>query len=155
MKRINANQILAVLIGALSIAYLIAAYRIPTFPIPRPVDSDAIPKLLGYVMLGLAVWLFFERPQAASDDAEVDGRAWIARWMPVAVTSVAIALYAATLQLLGFVLGSFLLAAGLTWYYGYRRHVANLIVALAVPLVLYLVMTRFMNIHLPRGILPF
>lgn len=155
MKRFNANQIVALVLGVLSLAYLYAAYQIPTFPIPRPIDSDRLPKLLGFIMVGLAAWLFLERPEGAHGADSDDRQRALARWMPVIVTSVAIAAYAALLQPLGFVLASFVLAAGLTWYYGYRRHLVNACVALAVPLVLYLVMTRLMTIHLPRGVLPF
>ncbi|HVL76742.1 MAG TPA: tripartite tricarboxylate transporter TctB family protein [Noviherbaspirillum sp.] len=155
MKRLNINQVLAILIAALSFAYLFEAYRIPTFPIPRPVDSDVLPKVLGFLMLGLSVWLFFERPKGAAEGEIVEERGVLERWLPVAVTAVAIAVYAGALAWLGFVLASFLLVGGLTWYYGYRRHIVNAIVALAVPLVLYLSMTRLMDIHLPAGILPF
>ncbi|WP_180682490.1 tripartite tricarboxylate transporter TctB family protein [Tepidicella baoligensis] len=151
----SANRILAVIIGLLSAAYLWAAFQIPVFPIPRPVDSDAFPKLLGVLMLGLSVWLFFEKDGAAAptEEGEAVRTPW-ERWQPVVVTSVAIAVYAFALGWMGFVLASFLLTAGLTWFYGYRRHGINAIVSLAVPLGLYLVMTRFMNIHLPAGWLP-
>ena len=151
----SANRLIALVTGILSLAYLYGAYQIPVFPIPRPVDSDAFPKLLGFLMLGLSVWLFFEREaQAPATEDDGDTRsAWV-RWQPVVVTSVAVAVYAGLLGWLGFVLASFLLTAGLTWYYGFRRHVINAVVALTVPLGLYLVMTRFMNIHLPAGLLP-
>ena len=155
MKALNANRVLGVLIAALSLAYLYAAYKIPTFPIPRPIDSDAFPKVLGFVMLALSVWLFFERPDRQDEGPVRSLSDQVRRWLPVVVTASAIAIYAATLQTLGFVLGSFLLVAGLTWFYGYRRHWVNAAVALAVPLVLYLAMTRLMTIHLPRGLLPF
>ena len=155
MKTNHSNRVLGVLIALLSLLYLVAAYRIPTFPIPRPIDSDAFPKMLGFVMLALSVWLFFERPHVDASDPQRTFGEQLRRWLPVMVTAGAIALYAGTLQWLGFVPGSFLLVAGLTWFYGYRRHAVNAIVALAVPLVLYLVMTRLMTIHLPRGLLPF
>ena len=155
----STNRILALIIGLLSLVYILAAYQIPVFPIPRPVDSDALPKLLGLLMLGLAVWLFFERPQAAEaaeeDAPETAKPGAFAKWLPVVITAVAIAAYATVLSTFGFVLASFLLTFGLTWQYGYRRHGLNAAVALAVPLGLYLAMTRLMDIHLPRGILPF
>lgn len=152
-----ANRLIAVVVALLSLAYLYGAYRIPVFPIPRPIDSDAFPKLLGFIMLGLSVWLFFEKegkaPEATDEDEQTT-TAW-QRWQPVIVTSLAVAVYAGLLAWLGFVLASFVLTAGLTWYYGYRRHVVNAVVAVSVPLFLYVVMTRFMNIHLPAGLLPF
>jgi len=153
----SANRLLALVAGVLSLAYLYGAFQIPEFPIPRPVDSDAFPKLLGVLMLGLSVWLFFEKdgtgPIGAGDDKDTRD-AWT-RWQPVVITAVAVAVYAGLLVWLGFVLASFLLTAGMTWLYGYRRHSINAVVALAVPLGLYLIMTRLMNIHLPAGLLPF
>ena len=154
MKLLNSNRILGVLLALLSLVYIVAAYRIPTFPIPRPIDSDAFPKVLGFAMLCLSVWLFFERPQGEAAEAPPMAER-LRSAMPVVVTAVAIAAYAALLDTLGFVLASFLLVGGLTAYYGYRRHVVNATVALLVPLVLYLVMTRLMTVHLPRGLLPF
>jgi putative tricarboxylic transport membrane protein len=71
------------------------------------------------------------------------------------VTAVAIAVYAGLLGVMGFVLASAALTAGLTFYYGYRRHLINAAVSVLVPLLLYVLMTRFMNIHLPAGWLPF
>lgn len=150
------NRLIALVTGILSLAYLYGAFQIPLFPIPRPVDSDAFPKLLGVLMLGLSVWLYFEKADAAPTEKDEEDlpQGW-ARWQSVVITSLAIALYAGLLAPLGFVLSSFLLTAGLIWFYGYRRHLTTAAVALAVPLVLYLAMTRFMNIHLPAGLLPF
>ncbi len=154
------NRLMAVIIGLFAAAYLWLAYQIPIFPIPRPIDSDAFPKLLGYVMLGLAAWLFFEKPEAdqaeeqSGEAAQATPLPW-AQWQPVVVTAVAIAVYAGLLGVMGFVLASAALTAGLTFYYGYRRHLINAAVSVLVPLLLYVLMTRFMNIHLPAGWLPF
>jgi putative tricarboxylic transport membrane protein len=152
-----ANRLIAVVVALLSLAYLYGAFQIPLFPIPRPIDSDAFPKLLGFIMLGLSVWLFFEKEGPAQEGGDEDDQTTTAwqRWQPVIVTSVAVAVYAGLLAWLGFVLASFLLTAGLTRYYGYGRHLVTAVVALLVPLGLYLVMTRLMNIHLPAGLLPF
>lgn len=156
----HANRLMAVVVALCSVAYLLAAYQIPTFPIPRPVDSDVFPKLLGFVMLGLSAFLFFEKPTAKQPPNETEApnseqpTPW-AQWRPVVVTSVAIAVYAALLAVMGFVLASALLTASLTWFYGFRRHAINAAVSVLVPLFLYVLMTRVMNIHLPAGWLPF
>ena len=156
----QANRVIAIILALCSIGYLWMAYKIPVFPIPRPIDSDVFPKMLGFLMLGLSVWLFFDRsglpPQdAAPAEAAADAPSTWSRWEPIVVTSVAIAFYAGVLATLGFVLASALLTAGLTIYFGYRRHVITLLVSTLIPLFLYLLMTRLMNIHLPSGWLPF
>lgn len=153
------NRFLAIVIAALALAYLWMAYKIPVFPIPRPIDSDAFPKLLGFVMLGLSIWLYFDPSdqtpiQDESDTSSPQVSTW-QRWQPIVVTSVAIAIYAAALGYMGFVVASALLTAGLTYYFGFKRHVANALVSVLTPLLLYVLLTRVMNIHLPAGWLPF
>ena len=61
MTRLNINQILALVLVIFSVGYLWMAFQIPVFPIPRPIDSDAFPKILGICLLVLSVLLFFEK----------------------------------------------------------------------------------------------
>ncbi|GHC30233.1 tripartite tricarboxylate transporter TctB family protein [Aidingimonas halophila] len=160
MSRLNVNQILALILAVFSVIFLIGAYQIPAFALPRPVDSDMFPKVLGYSLLILSGMLFLEKPQER-DIPDADAQAESARlplllrpWSRVIITAIAIAAYALLLEPLGFVLASTLLSVGLTIYYGYRRHAINLAVSLGVVLALYLTMTKFMNVHLPPGVLP-
>lgn len=165
MTRFNSNQIIAVFIALVAALYLVMAYQIPTFPLPRPVDSDLFPKVLGYTLLGLAALLFLEKPSHDDDEApEQDAGAVEASpvlpllqrpWSRVVVTVLVISLYIVLLAPVGFVLTSFALSFGLAWYYGYRRHGANLATSLGVVLGLYLAMTRGLDVYLPMGILPF
>ena len=60
MTRLNTNQWLALVLALVAAAYLAMAWQIPTFPLPRPVDSDLFPKVLGVSLLLLAAgsgWL--------------------------------------------------------------------------------------------------
>ncbi|MFY0990454.1 tripartite tricarboxylate transporter TctB family protein [Halomonas sp. C05BenzN] len=158
MTRLNTNQWLALVIALFSLGYLAMAFQIPSFPLPRPVDSDLFPKVLGVVLLGLALLLFLEKPEARDIPEPVDDEPTLPLllrpWSRVVVTSLAIAAYAGVLVPIGFVVASTLLSFGLAWYYGYRRHGINLAVSLGVVLALYLTMTRIMNVYLPTGILP-
>ncbi|WP_447530225.1 tripartite tricarboxylate transporter TctB family protein [Vreelandella sp. TE19] len=159
MTRLNTNQWLALVLAVFAAAYLAMAWQVPTFPLPRPVDSDLFPKALGVTLLLLAGFLFFEKPAPIAGSDEIDeeaerGPLLLKPWARVIVTSVAIAAYALLLVPLGFVVASLLLCVGLTAYYGYRRHGVNLAVSLAVVLGLYLLMTRVMDVYLPTGILP-
>lgn len=160
MTRLNTNQWLAVVLLAFSVLYLGFAWQVPAFPLPRPVDSDLFPKVLGFLLALLSVFLFFEKPaaQEASDepeDATQHGPVWLSPWGRVVITSLAIAAYALLLVPLGFVLASTLLSVGLTRYYGYRRHSINIAASLSVVLGLYLLMTKVMDVYLPTGVLPF
>lgn len=160
MTRLNTNQWLALVLALFAAAYLAMAWQIPTFPLPRPVDSDLFPKVLGVTLLLLAGLLFFEKPVALAGADEIDeeatnGPLLFTPWARVVVTAVAIAAYAFLLVPLGFVLASTLLCTGLTAYYGYRRHGINLAASLGVVLALYITMTRVMDVYLPTGLLPF
>ncbi|MBF8221710.1 MULTISPECIES: tripartite tricarboxylate transporter TctB family protein [Halomonadaceae] len=159
MTRLNTNQILAILIALLALGYLAMAFQIPSFPLPRPVDSDLFPKVLGFVLLGLAGLLFLERPgvDEVPHEPSAEERALpllLRPWSRVVITALAIAAYALLLVPLGFVLTSTALVFGLARYYGYRRYGVNLATALGVVLVLYLLMTRVMDVYLPTGPLP-
>ncbi|PRY62725.1 putative tricarboxylic transport membrane protein [Vreelandella songnenensis] len=161
MTKLNTNQWLAVVLALFAAAYLAMAWQVPTFPLPRPVDSDLFPKVLGAALLLLSIFLFFEKPGAIAGADEIDsdasrhGPLWLTPWARVIVTALAIAAYAFLLVPLGFVLASTLLCVGLTAYYGYRRHGVNLLTSLGVVLALYLTMTRVMDVYLPTGVLPF
>lgn len=160
----NANRIIAIIVAIFAVAYLVVAYDIRQFPIPRPIDSDVVPKVLGYLMLGLAAVLFFERP-AAKDPEDAAHPAPAAAppvaplferpWVQVALTILGVAAYAALLRPFGFVIASALLVGGLAALYGYRAWTINGVVSIAVPLFLYLALTRGMAVNLPRGPLPF
>ncbi|RDB41924.1 tripartite tricarboxylate transporter TctB family protein [Halomonas sp. DQ26W] len=159
MTRLNTNQIIALIVALFSVGYLVMAFQIPTFPLPRPVDSDVFPKVLGFVLLGLAVCLFLEKPKAQDIPEEPSQEAlnqplWLRPWSRIVVTSLAIIAYALLMVPIGFVAASTALAFGLSWYYGYRRHGVNLATSLGVVLALYLTMTRIMEVYLPTGILP-
>jgi putative tricarboxylic transport membrane protein len=159
MKRLNVNQILALIIALFAIAYLVVAFQIPTFPLPRPIDSDLFPKVLGFTLLLLAGLLFLETPKAQDIPDEPSPEALnqpllLRPWSRVVITSLAIVAYALLMVPVGFVVASTVLAFGLAWYYGYRRHGVNLATSLGVVLALYLTMTRIMDVYLPTGILP-
>lgn len=161
--RLSANQILAVILAVFAVGYLVMAFQIRAFPLPRPIDSDMFPKVLGFLLFGLSVILFLEKPKVEDEAEPADAAGPAAeahsflrrRWMEVAGTAAAVALYALLLRHLGFLVVSAALVAGLTWYYGYRNHLVNLAVAVAAPLILYLVLTRGLGVQLPRGVIPF
>lgn len=157
MTRLHANQALGLILALFSLGYLWMAMSIPTFPLPRPVDSDAFPKALGLCFLVLSIFLFFEKPETSTqtDDAPFEGQWWQRPVIQVVATSLAIVVYAFALQPLGFLVASIALGFGLSCLYGYQRWVVALVVNLCVVLALYLTMTKTLGIYLPTGFLPF
>ncbi|WP_458735533.1 tripartite tricarboxylate transporter TctB family protein [Zobellella taiwanensis] len=159
MKNLNANRLIGLVMALVSLGYLWMAYRIPTFPMPRPIDSDAFPKLLGLALLVLSVLLCLDKPPALRAKTTSNPPRQKSRGLsPTAqllTTFVVIALYAISLEWLGFVLASGLFGMGLSYCYGYRRHLISAVATLSVVLSLYLIMTRLLEVHLPQGLLPF
>ena len=76
MTQLNTNQVLGLIIALVAVGYLVMAFQIPSFPLPRPIDSDLFPKVLGFTLLGLAVLLFLEKPkdQDVPDEIEPEER---------------------------------------------------------------------------------
>lgn len=160
MNKLNINQKIGIILALVSLGYLWMAFQIPGFSLPRPVDSDTFPKVLGGALLILSILLFLEAPAHREQDEEDspatgDDTLWTSPRMRVAVTSAAIVGYAFALQPVGFVVTSILLCCGLAYYYGYRNHKVNLLASGGVVLALYVMMSYVMDVYLPTGILPF
>ena len=149
--RLGANQILAIVLAVFAVWYLTEAFQIRRFPLPRPIDSDLFPKVLGFLLLGLSGLLFLHTTPDTGERERPQARPWL----EVALTALAIAVYAGALRPLGFVLASTLLVAGLSLLYGYRNLPILLAVAIGLPLLFYLALTKLMAINLPAGVLPF
>jgi putative tricarboxylic transport membrane protein len=157
MKYINSNRVIGLIMGLVSLGYLWLAFRIPAFPMPRPIDSDWFPTLLGAALLLLSILLCLEKqatPVKREKAAQKDPKAR-EQTSQLLITLLAIAGYAFGLEWLGFVLASSLFGIGLSHCYGYRRHLISVVATLAVVLSLSLIMTRLLEVHLPRGLLPF
>lgn len=144
----SANKIIALILMVISIVYIIASIRLPDYPY-IPVDSDAVPIALGVLLFILSIFLFFQKD---NHDKEKIPKADV-----VAILTVVgfLLVYIMLLEFLGFLLTTALFLFINTWYMGYRKWVSNLIVSISIPLFIYIVFTEFLEIILPRGILPF
>ncbi|WP_203337761.1 tripartite tricarboxylate transporter TctB family protein [Nocardioides limicola] len=167
------NRVLAVVIAAFSVGYLVLVSGLPDFvSVNVPVQPATVPRWLGVGLLLLAVVLFFttdaesEAEAPAEAPAEVPGSKptdqaspLLGRtgrpWAEVAIFLIAIAAYVALFEPLGFVLATAGFLAGMVWYLGYHRHWVTGVVSVSVPLVLYLIMTVGLDVVLPAGPLPF
>jgi putative tricarboxylic transport membrane protein len=174
MKRLaTPNRLIAIILFFFSIGYVYIAFQIPAFTLRTPMDSDVFPKVLGIVMLFLAILLFFERDKEVEvDDEEIKNvKGEIETGVHVNVeeetvtkkiqkkqvffTILGIALYIFMFEIMGFILSSVLFVICTTYYFGYRKHLINVVVAVTVIMILYLGLTKGMNIHLPKGWVPF
>jgi putative tricarboxylic transport membrane protein len=145
------------------------AFQIPSFSIPRPVDSDLFPKVLGFLMTFLSILLFFEKEkgeveseldvdkqpeQETKNDPNEEVSFWKKPQTQIVVTLLTLIAYVALFESVGFVLSTLGLLFFLTLYYGYRRHITNAIVSVVVSFGFYLIMTKGLGVYLPAGWLP-
>ncbi|MFC0561153.1 tripartite tricarboxylate transporter TctB family protein [Halalkalibacter alkalisediminis] len=163
----RANQKIAIILFVFSVGYLIMSFQIPNFSIPRPIDSDLFPKVLGFLMAFLSIVLFFEKDKGEEesllDDSEDMGEQpeetkevsyWKKPQTQIVVTLLILIVYVSLFELAGFVLSTLGLLFFLTLYYGYRRHVVNAVVSVVVSFGFYLLMTKGLGVYLPAGWLP-
>ncbi|WP_079479102.1 tripartite tricarboxylate transporter TctB family protein [Halobacillus salinus] len=147
------NQKLSLFLILFASGYLYLTYNLKEYPYV-PVDSDFVPKVLGYVLIVLAVFLYFDKSSETKEEKEK-------RTIPKKEILVLLAvgamifLYIFLLELLGFVLSSMLFVFGCSLFLGYRDHKVNVIVSVIFPLVMYLSFNYLLQIKLPQGILPF
>ncbi len=159
----NSNRVIAIILFLFSIFYLYTAFQIPSYIIPRPVDSDLFPKVLGISMLILSIFLFFEKKKVENtdtvnnEDTEQSTSNYPRFRSPraqVVVSVIGIALYIYLFEKMGFILSSALFTFLMTYYYGYKRHVINAIVSLSVTLSFYFLLTKALGVYLPTGWIP-
>ncbi|MBU6079870.1 MULTISPECIES: tripartite tricarboxylate transporter TctB family protein [Allobacillus] len=149
----NVNQRIAIVLAVLSAFYLILSYQLPTYPY-IPVDADAIPKTLGWLLLALSVGLFFSKDR---DSEEQKAKRHIPKKdvISLLVVFLFVFLYITFFESLGFILATVLFVFSSTWYLGYKKHLVNAIVSILFPVILYSIFVYMLQIRLPAGILPF
>ncbi|WP_159942423.1 MULTISPECIES: tripartite tricarboxylate transporter TctB family protein [unclassified Nocardiopsis] len=176
---------LGVAIGLFALGYLALAFQMPDYTaVSVPVQPSTLPRWLGVALLILAVLLFFQRApeeeapagpaagtapgsgdaspapsEAADGGAPGEEGARLGRLedprLETGLFVAALCVYVALFEPLGFVLSTALYLGSMTWYLGYRRHLATAAVALGLPFALYAGMTWGLGVVLPSGPLPF
>ena len=128
------------------------SFNLPSYPYV-PVDSDVVPMILGIILLGLSVALFFIDDQNGEENNE--GKINKRDLIILISIFVLINFYILFLEIIGFIISTTLFIFVCSFILGYRKNVVNLIVAIVVPLSFYLLFTEALQIRLPQGIMPF
>ncbi|KKB36165.1 tripartite tricarboxylate transporter TctB family protein [Bacillus thermotolerans] len=144
---------IALLLLAIAGVYLVLAYQLPEFPYAI-IDSDVLPKGLGFLLIILSVVLFATAKEETAEEKEK-------RTIPkndlviLLITAVAIFIYISLLEVLGFLLTTILFLLFLPTVLGYRKYGVTVAVAFIFSGVMYYSFTYLLNITLPQGIMPF
>lgn len=145
------NKLAASVLFLISVFYLFFAFRLPAYDLV-PVDSDAVPYVLGVLLLILSIVLFFEKDQGNEGQESAIKLDKNALKM-LGVITLFFILYAILFEVLGFMISSMLFIFISTFVLGYKRHIVNMIVSIMTPVVFYYIF-ELLQISLPKGILP-
>lgn len=146
------NQRISVTLFIIGIVYLILTYQLPSYPYTE-IDADIIPTVLGWILVGLSIVLFFAKD---SETDEQKQRRNIPKkdLLAIVIVFAFLFVYVLFLEILGFVIMTALFIFFCSWFLGYKKHITNVIVSILFPVIIYLMFTEFLKISLPQGILP-
>lgn len=147
------NRKIAIVLFIFAACYLYFSYQLPEFPYAI-VDSDVLPKGLGYVLLVLSIGLFFEKNVETGTKKERRNVKKEDLLLLLTILGI-ILLYILLLEVIGFVLTTIAFLLVTTRRLGYRNWKVNSLVAVLFSLILYFSFNYLLNIYLPQGILPF
>ncbi|TFB19602.1 tripartite tricarboxylate transporter TctB family protein [Filobacillus milosensis] len=146
------NRKIGLILFLLSAGYLYMSFQLPTYPY-IPVDADAVPKALGWVLLVLSIALFFTKD---NDTEEQKAKRHIPKKDVMALLGVLglLIIYIFLFEIVGFILMTTLFVFFCSWFLGYKKHWVNAIVSIVFPVFLYSIFVFLLQINLPQGILP-
>lgn len=144
------NRKISILLILFSTLYLTLSFQLPKFPYAI-VDSDILPKGLGFLLLVLSIGLFFDKNEKKKEGKQAAKKE---KTLLVVIVGM-ILLYIFLLEIVGFVLTTVAFLFAMTRLLGYENWKVNGLVALSFSFVIYLSFNYLLNIYLPQGILPF
>ncbi|MCR8849741.1 tripartite tricarboxylate transporter TctB family protein [Rossellomorea sp. SC111] len=151
--RTKPDRIISLILFVFAVCYLALSYQLPAFPYAI-IDSDVLPKGLGYLLIILAIVLFYQ----AKDDTDADKeRRYVKKEDIIILLSVLAALlvYIFLLEPVGFLLSTILFLLVIPFVLGFKKKVTTVLVAFLFSGVMYYSFNYLLNITLPQGILPF
>lgn len=148
----SADRKISIVFILLAIGYLILSYQLPPYPFV-PIDSDLVPKVLGFLLIALSIILFLntkpkEQEEKKSSVSRQDLRIFI-------LVTVLIILYISLLEVIGFVIVSMLFIFSCSWLLGYKNFKVNAMVSILFPITVFYIFNYLLQINLPSGMLPF
>lgn len=114
--------------------------------------------LLG-VLFAIQAW---RRGQHSPSPGPIPGQGYPATppappsdWRALAVISAALLLQVVLLRSVGFIITAAILFMAVTYAFGSRQYLRNLVIAILLAIVVYAGFTRGLNLQLPAGVLGF
>ena len=133
--------------------YGVLAWQIPLLPFEEyeVVTSSTMPKIyavLGVMFSLLSIIAIVLKEKAAQPDDPLFTKATLQQTLGLVVLMV---IYAATLELLGFVVATLVFLLAGFWLMGERRFKVLVLAAVPIVLIFWLLMTQVLGIYLSAG----
>ncbi|GLO67955.1 tripartite tricarboxylate transporter TctB family protein [Oceanobacillus kimchii] len=151
--KLSVNRGISLVLIIISVGYLIMAYQLPAY-IFVPVDSDLVPKLLGYALLLLAIFFFFAKDTDTEDQKKNRVIPKKEVFMLLGVLAM-ILLYITILEVIGFVIMTSVFIIVSSRFLGYKNWTVLILTALLFSIGAYSLFNYALAIRLPAGFLPF
>ncbi len=147
------NQKAALVVALIAVIYLLLSFNLPAYS-NALIDTDVIPKGLGFLLLFFALLLYLDKKNETEADKE---KRKISKKHVINLLVVAgmILVYIFLLEIIGFVLMTTLFIFVCSLYLDYKHHVTNIITSVVFSLAIYGLFNYLLKINLPAGILPF
>lgn len=158
------DRIIGIVVGAAAIGYLAIAVGIPEFALATvPIQSRTFPLGLGALMLILAVVLVARPTESVGasvaagdggpDPSEQPQRRFTDPRIEIAMLVASVAVYIAVFEPVGFVIATAVYLLAMNWYFGFKRPVVAVVIALVLTVAIQLLFSQFLGVRLPQGLL--
>ena len=107
------------------------------------------PRIIGVALLALCAWSLVDALRDGTREPVAE------HWRVTALLALYSALFVAALDVLGGLVSMLAYLAAALWTLNRRRHWQNALLAVLLPLGIYLLFRVWLNAAVPRGLLPF
>ncbi len=150
---------------ALGLFFAVETTEIKVAPIYAKVGPTVFPWIAAGALIVLGVLFAIQawrRGQHSPSPGPIPGQGYPATppapasdWRALAVISAALLLQVALLRSAGFIVTATILFMAVTYAFGSRQYLRNLVVAVLLAVLVYIGFTRGLNLQLPPGVLGF
>jgi putative tricarboxylic transport membrane protein len=140
----------------LAFALTLLIWLTPTFvssPLAQShlkVRPSTFPNLISYVLVLLSVFLIYNSPQSSRDATRIEDKRF--SWFVVLCIALLFTYYVGV-RLIGMLPASIVILFVLIRLYGFRSWYLSILIALIVPILLFVFFEKLAQVQIPRGIL--
>ena len=147
-RALRAGFLLAILFLAVFYTYLAFA-NLSYLSSAGRLGPGFMPRIVGVSLIVMCVVsLYADLRQQSSTDALEAG------WRSAAVLAVLCGVFIGLLEILGGLVSMMVFMAAALWIFNRGRHVQNALVAVLLPLAMYVVFSVWLRASMPRGLVP-